>query len=231
MYNIKELASSVFLVSYVPRIDLPHHIDVRYNGHSAPGFPQMVEIRDPSQSIIVHGNGLKSSIPGENATFIIETGGFASAKDFDIIVTEPNGSPLPVKCYQQKNGSLLVEWTPIRTGIALDFYYNLELLLKLLLNNFLGYHKIDVLHSDKPVMGSPFKCDAFDASKVKLEKIKLNNLVINKKVVFSRKIFELLLKLFIQNWFILEKLREKRPDMRNWMLRSPVLWEDICQLK
>ena len=114
--NIKEIGSSVFMVSYVPRTDLPHQVDVRYNGHSAAGFPQMVEIRDPSHSIIVHGNGLKSSIPGENATFIIETGGFALAKDFDIIVTDPNGSPLPVKCYQQKNGSLLVEWTPIRTG-------------------------------------------------------------------------------------------------------------------
>ena len=116
-HNIKEIGSSIFLVSYVPRIDLPHQIDVRYNGHSAPGFPQTVEIRDPSHSIIVHGNGLKSSIPGESATFIIETAGFALAKDFDIIVTDPNGSPLPVKCYQQKNGSLLVEWTPIRTGI------------------------------------------------------------------------------------------------------------------
>ena len=119
-HNIKEIGSSTFVVSYVPRIDLPHQIDVRYNGHSAPGFPQLVEIRDPSHSIIVHGNGLKSCIPGESATFIIETAGFALAKDFDIIVTEPNGSPLPVKCYQQKNGSLLVEWTPIRTGIESD---------------------------------------------------------------------------------------------------------------
>lgn len=114
--NIKEIGSSIFLVNFIPRIDLPHNIDIQYNSHSVPGFPQMIEIRDPSHSVIVHGNGLKSSIPGENATFIIETGGFASAKDFDIIVTDPNGSPLPVKCYQQKNGSLLVEWTPIRTG-------------------------------------------------------------------------------------------------------------------
>ncbi|CAG2105929.1 unnamed protein product [Medioppia subpectinata] len=161
--NIKELSSGVFLVSYVPRIDLSHKIDIKYNGFSVSGFPQIIAIRDPSQSIIVHGNGIKRSIAGESTTFIIETGGFASAKDFDIIVTDPNGSPLPVKCYQQKNGSLLVEWTPSQTG----------------------HHKVDVLHLDKPVFGSPFKCDSFDASKVKLEKIKLNNLIVNKKVVFS----------------------------------------------
>ncbi|XP_054168385.1 filamin-C-like [Oppia nitens] len=162
-YNIKELSSNIFMVSFIPRIDISHQIDIRYNGHLIPGFPQTIDIRDPSQAIIVHGNGIKSSVPGENTTFIIETGCFASAKDFDIIVTDPNGSPLPVKCYQQKNGSLLVEWTPIQTG----------------------HHKVDVLHLDKPIMGSPFKCEIFDASKVKLEKIKLNNLVVNKKVVFS----------------------------------------------
>ena len=105
------------MVSFVPRIDLSHKIDIKYNGHSVPAFPQAITIRDPSQSIIVHGNGIKRSIPGESSTFIIETGGFASAKDFDIIVTDPNGSPLPVKCYQQKNGSLLVEWNPMQTGI------------------------------------------------------------------------------------------------------------------
>lgn len=94
---------------------------MKYNGHSAPGFPQIVEIRDPSQSIIVHGNSLKCCIPGENATFLIETGGFASAKDFDIIITDPSGSPLPVKCYQQKDGSLLAEFAPHRIGKMIIF--------------------------------------------------------------------------------------------------------------
>ena len=63
---------------------------------------------------------------------------------------------------------------------------------------FTGHHKIDVLHCDKPVLGSPFKCDAFDASKVKLEKIKLNNLVVNKRVTFERMFhYILVIKLII----------------------------------
>ncbi len=113
---IKENSSGIYTVSYIPKIDLPHYIDVRYNGHSAPGFPQLVEIRDPTQSIIVHGNGLKTCSPAINATFLIETGGFASAKDFDIIVTDPAGSPLPVKCYQTKDGSLSAEFLPVKIG-------------------------------------------------------------------------------------------------------------------
>lgn len=50
------------------------------------GCPQIVEIRDPSHSIIAHGSGLKSSQCGKTASFFIETGGFGEAKDFDILV-------------------------------------------------------------------------------------------------------------------------------------------------
>ena len=113
---IKEISTNIFLVTYVPKLDLPHFIDVTYNNHHAPGCPQMVEIRDPSQSIIVYGTALKSCVPFQPASFLIETGGFALAKNFDVIVTDPNGSPLNVKCYQQKDGNLLAEFTPLRTG-------------------------------------------------------------------------------------------------------------------
>lgn len=114
--TIRELSEGVYAVTYIPHIDLPHSIDVQLNGHSAPGLPQVVEIRDPTHSIIVHGDGLRSAIPGKITTFIIETGGFAAAKDFDVLITDPAGSPLPVKCYQQKDNSLLTEWVPVRTG-------------------------------------------------------------------------------------------------------------------
>lgn len=115
-HHVKEIMSGVFAITYVPKIDLPHYIDIQYNGHHAPGCPQMVEIRDPTQSIIIHGLALKSCIPSQQATFLIETGGFASAKDFDVIITDPSDSPLTVRCYQQKDGSLLAEFTPTRTG-------------------------------------------------------------------------------------------------------------------
>lgn len=123
----KEVTQGVYLVTFVPRTDVPHNIDVRYNGYHCPGC-RAVEIRDPCQSIIIHGPALRSCTPGQAATFLIETGGFAAAKDFDVIVTDPSGSPLPVKCYQQKDGSLLTEYNPVQTGA----------------------HKIDVLYLDNP---------------------------------------------------------------------------------
>ncbi|GIY41276.1 filamin-A [Caerostris darwini] len=115
-YNVQEVNAGVYLVTYVPHTDHPHKIDVYYNGHQAPGCPQIVEIGNPSHSIIAHGSGLKSSQCGKTASFFIETGGFGEAKDFDIIVISPSGSPLPVKCYQQKDGSLLAEWPAQQAG-------------------------------------------------------------------------------------------------------------------
>ncbi|XP_054721310.1 filamin-A-like [Uloborus diversus] len=162
-YNLRELTPGTFEVSYVPHSDHPHKIDVYYNGHQAPGCPQIVEIRDPSHSIIAHGSGLKSSPAGKTASFFIETGGFGEAKDFDIIVVSPHGSPLPVKCYQQKDGSLLAEWPAQQAGS----------------------HKVEVLYAGKPIAGSPFSCQVFDASKVTLQKIKMTTFAVGENISFT----------------------------------------------
>ncbi|CAL1298214.1 unnamed protein product, partial [Larinioides sclopetarius] len=162
-YNLQEMSSGVYQVTYVPHSDHPHKIDVYYNGHQAPGCPQIVEIRDPSHSIIAHGSGLKATQCGKTASFFIETGGFGEAKDFDIIVISPNGSPLPVKCYQQKDGSLLAEWPAQQAG----------------------NHKIEVLYAGKPIAGSPFSCQVFDATKVTLQKIKTTTFAVGENISFT----------------------------------------------
>lgn len=161
--SIRESGSGMYKVSYVPKCDLPHKIDVYYNGHQAPGCPQIVEVRDPSHAIIAHGPGLKATQLSKTSSFIIETGGYGDAKDFDILVTAPNGSPLPVKCYQQKDGSLLVEWT---AAVA-------------------GSHKVEVLYEGKPVSGSPFVCQVFDASRVVLQKVRSTTFSVNEKISFA----------------------------------------------
>ena len=160
---VKELTSGVYAVSFIPVIDRPHQIDVRFNGYAIPSCPLLVEIKDPKQSIIVHGEGLKHCTPKKMTTFLIETGGFAAAKDFDVIITDPQGSPLPVKCFQQKDGSLVAEFIPSRVGS----------------------HKIDVLYLESHVSGSPFISEAFDASKVQIQKIRNTNFAINEKICLS----------------------------------------------
>ena len=164
-HSIHEISPGVQTVSFVPRKDHVHSVDIKFNGYSVQGYPKLIQIRDPSHSIIIHGPALKSCIPGLSSSFVIETGGFAAAKDFDVIITDPLGSPLPVKCYQQKDASLLAEFVP----------------------QHVGTHKIEVLYLDSPVSGSPFTSEAFDASRVTLQKIRTNVFAVNEKVTLSRK--------------------------------------------
>lgn len=159
--TIRESGPGVYKVTYTPKSDLPHKIDVYYNGRQAPGCPQIVEVRDPGHAIIAHGAGLKACELGNTSSFIIETGG--DAKDFDILVSAPNGSPLPVKCYQQKDGSLLVEWNATAAGS----------------------HKVEVLYEGRPIPGSPFLCQIFDASRVILQKVRSTTFAVNEKISFA----------------------------------------------
>ncbi|XP_064455536.1 filamin-A-like [Ornithodoros turicata] len=161
--SIRESGPGMYKVSYMPKSDLPHKIDVYYNGHQAPGCPQIVEVRDPSHAIIAHGPGLKTAQLSKTSSFIIETGGYGDAKDFDILVTAPNGSPLPVKCFQQKDGSLLAEWTACVAGS----------------------HKVEVLYEGKPIAGSPFMCQVFDANRVVLQKVRTTTFSVNEKISFA----------------------------------------------
>ncbi|XP_023244649.1 filamin-B-like [Centruroides sculpturatus] len=162
-HSLQELNSGVYQVLYTPKSDVPHKINVYYNGHQAPGCPQIVDIRDPGHSIIAHGIGLKSVAYGESASFLVETGGYGEAKDFDILVSGPNGSPLPVKCYQQKDGSLLVEWAPQHTGS----------------------HKIEIFYCGKSISGSPYICQVFDANSVTMQKVKTTTFSVHEKISFT----------------------------------------------
>ena len=56
----------------------------------------------------------------------------------------PPNEAIPVRCYQQKDMNLLVEFKPLSAGA----------------------HKIEVLHSREHVSGSPFLCQVFDPNRV-----------------------------------------------------------------
>ncbi|XP_028967084.1 filamin-C [Galendromus occidentalis] len=159
-HKIVELALGVYKVTFTPMKDAPNVIDLRFNGTACPGFPATVTVRDPSRSIIAHGSSLKSAQIGRTNKFYIETGGYGDAKDFDILVSSHSNSPLPVKCFSQKDASLLVEWQPNETGI----------------------YKIEVLYRGEPVNGSPFKCQAFDATKVHLQQISSTSFNVNENI-------------------------------------------------
>lgn len=54
---------------------------------------------------------------------------------------------------------------------------------------YLGVYKIDVLQSGRPVRGSPYLCQVYDASKVKIEHSGMSNIVVNDPISFKREYF------------------------------------------
>lgn len=117
------------------------------------GAPFKIPVRNPAtgQAVTATGIGLHHARVGKAVSFVIETMGRPS-KEFDVIITGPHDWAVPVKCYQQKDGNLLAEYTPHTPG----------------------NYQIDVLCAGKHVRGSPFTCTSFDASKVVLEQTKAN---------------------------------------------------------
>ncbi len=51
-----------------------------------------------------------------------------------------------------------------------------------------GGYKIDVLHGSRPIRGSPFLCQVYDASKVKIENIPNSTVSVNDNIMFKRKL-------------------------------------------
>lgn len=70
------------------------------------------------QDVIATGLGLYQSRAGKVTSFVIETLGHPT-KEFDVVITGPQGSAVPVRCYQQKDGNLLAEFTAHTAGTVL----------------------------------------------------------------------------------------------------------------
>ncbi|XP_066943284.1 filamin-A isoform X1 [Macrobrachium rosenbergii] len=147
-HSIRDLGGGLYQVLFYPRAPIPHKVDVRYSGVPVQGGPFEVPVRNPAtgHAVTATGLGLHQARVNKSTSFVIETLNQPS-KDFDVLITGPQDWAVPVKCYQQKDGNLLAEYTPHTPG----------------------NYKIEVLCSNAHVKGSPFQCTAYDASRVLLE--------------------------------------------------------------
>ncbi|XP_043676744.1 filamin-A isoform X1 [Vespula pensylvanica] len=147
---IREGDNGVYEIVFHPTRAAPHKVHIKYNDVHISGSPLDVTVRSPTggREVTATGLGLYQSCVGKVTSFTIETLG-RPGKEFDVVISGPQGNAVPVRCYQHRDGNLLAEFT----------------------TNSVGTYKIDVLHGAKPVLGSPFFCQAFDASKVKLQEL------------------------------------------------------------
>ncbi|XP_072156699.1 filamin-B isoform X2 [Bemisia tabaci] len=161
---IREIEPGIYQVVYHPTLAALHKVHVHYNGMSIVGSPLEVSVTDPAvgRHVCASGVGLYQCRANRVSNFTIETAGRPSV-EFDVVITGPQGAAVPVRCYQQKDGNLLAEFTATNTGV----------------------YKIDVLQGSRPVRGSPYLCQVYDASKVKVEKDTDNNVSVNDTISFK----------------------------------------------
>ncbi|KDR11639.1 Filamin-A [Zootermopsis nevadensis] len=162
-HSLHALDAGQYQVVFHPKLAVPHRIDLKYNGLHTAGCPFEVSVKNPAvgQDVIATGLGLYQSRAGKVTSFVIETLGHPT-KEFDVIITGPQGSAVPVRCYQQKDGNLLAEFTAHGAGT----------------------YKIDVTQGSRAVRGSPYYCQVFDASKVKIEDVGSKSVAVNEKIAF-----------------------------------------------
>ncbi|XP_014219845.1 filamin-A isoform X2 [Copidosoma floridanum] len=147
---IREELDGVYEVIFHPTRAAPHRVHIKYNDVHIPESPIEVAVRGPAggREVTATGLGLYQSCVGKVTSFSIETLG-RPGKEFDVVISSPQGNAVPVRCYQHRDGTLLAEFT----------------------TSSIGTYKIDVLHGSKSVLGSPFFCHAFDPSKIKLQEL------------------------------------------------------------
>nr|XP_033193689.1 filamin-B isoform X2 [Bombus vancouverensis nearcticus] len=147
---VREGENGHYDIMFHPTRAAPHKIHIKYNEVHILGSPLDVTVRGPTggREVTATGLGLYQSCVGKVTSFTIETLG-SPGKEFDVVISGPQGNAVPVRCYQHRDGNLLAEFT----------------------TNTVGTYKIDVLQGTKPVLGSPFFCQAFDISKVKLQEL------------------------------------------------------------
>lgn len=86
------------------------------------GSPLDVTVRGPTggREVTATGLGLYQSCVGKVTSFTIETLG-RPGKEFDVVISGPQGNAVPVRCYQHRDGNLLAEFT---TNIIGKMEYN-----------------------------------------------------------------------------------------------------------
>lgn len=153
--------SNLWEVVFHPVHSAPHKITLFYNNVPKMGILE-VPVKAPGNEPWAGGLGLFQARVSKVTSFHIDTFG-KPAREFDVVISGPTGSALPVRCYQTKTGKLQAEFT------ARD----------------VGPHKVEVLHQAKSLNGSPFICQVFDAENIRILDIPQSQSNVGERIVFN----------------------------------------------
>uniref|UniRef100_A0A0N5AN33 Filamin-A n=1 Tax=Syphacia muris TaxID=451379 RepID=A0A0N5AN33_9BILA len=140
--SVKKVKPGLYVCSFTPKQAGLHLIDVMIDGILLPECPYECIINDTG-TVRARGDALTRAQRGKTARFEVSLSN-AVRGELDVIITDPRGSPLSVRCYKQQDDSYWVEFTPEE----------------------IGSHRIEILFADVAIPGSPFKCEVVDPRKV-----------------------------------------------------------------
>ncbi|XP_078695186.1 filamin-B-like [Branchiostoma floridae x Branchiostoma belcheri] len=136
-----------YLVSFLPVTPQPHGVTLSFNRVVVPGSPFKIQVVDARRAT-ASGDGLQLAPINTEAVFVVDTAraGGASAKDIEARVTSPSRASVPCKVRDSGVGDFTCHFTPTE----------------------IGPHIIVVTVLRESIDGSPFTCQTFDLSKVKV---------------------------------------------------------------
>ncbi|NP_001360667.1 Calponin-homology (CH) domain-containing protein [Caenorhabditis elegans] len=142
--TVKKMKPGQLLCTFTPFVDGPHQVEVIIDGVPLSDGPYEVFISHLG-TVRASGDALRKAQRARTARFeVINVE--QNRGELDVMVSDPKGGPLPVRCYKQQDDSYWVEFTP----------------------EHLGTHTIEVTFGDVPVPGSPFKTEVIDPKNVEI---------------------------------------------------------------
>ncbi|XP_023932625.1 filamin-C [Lingula anatina] len=144
--EIKPKGNGMYDLSFVPRDMNTHVVNLFFNEEHARNSPWMVDIIDASH-VTASGDGLRLAPVQHVAWFEVDTHGPAEAP-IGVKITAPSGATVPCRVTPKPGtvNQFIGEYTPIEPG----------------------RHLVEIKYGTASIVGSPFACEAYDASRVRV---------------------------------------------------------------
>ncbi|PSN34738.1 hypothetical protein C0J52_17746 [Blattella germanica] len=150
---VQSEGNAKFRVNFKPQEAAPHSLSVRFNGEPVPGSPFLCKVLDANQ-VLVSGSALKMSPLGRSAVISVDpqitSGDLGTC---DVTVTSPTGHIVPVRI--TKSDKLVKLCGCMESSLTIGI-------------NLISRHSVAVMLDGDPVKGSPYACNIYDVSKVKV---------------------------------------------------------------
>ncbi|XP_059143816.1 filamin-B-like, partial [Physella acuta] len=141
--RLREVGQDRFDVSFTPQNIAPHLVTLFFNDLQVPGTPFEVAVIDGT-SVNLSGDGLRSAKVFKESGLTLEHQGL-DERDMDVQIIAPSGNTVPARLINH-GSNLRMNFTPLEVGP----------------------HKIHVNVGDSPINGSPFTCNVYDPSAVRI---------------------------------------------------------------